>query len=202
MKSANVSPRVLPFTPAVSEPIHSNAEPVALYAPRCARAVAVLFGAVSLHIWGIPAPHPQPMPLAAFASRMMLAPKMPMAPPLRLPGSRSLTASTGRVTVENRLIRVSPVPALGVSPGTLRAEQIAVPAGMSGTSGHLALATFPKSSLVPDHLAAAPAAARSSEATVVAAPTPETPERPSPAADPGCRPRCGDTASGPHGAPS
>jgi hypothetical protein len=181
MKSANATHRVLPFTPAVSEPIHSHTEAVAPYPSRCARALAVLFGAVSLHIWGIPAPHPQPMPLAAFASRMMRAPRVPMAPPLQLAGWPSPTISRGRVTVENRFIRVSPPPALGVSPHTLRSEQLAVPVG---TSGHLALATLPKSSPVPGRLPAAPVALSSPEATVVSASAPEAPERRSPAADP------------------
>jgi hypothetical protein len=182
MKSANASPRVLPFTPAVSEPIQSNTEAIVPYAPRCARALVVLLGAVSLHIWGVPAPHPQPMPLAAFASRMMRAPQVPMAPSLQLASAAPSSAlSRRRVTVENSLIRVVPLPALGVSPHTLRSEQLAVPVG---TSGHLALATLPKSSPVPGHLPAAPVAVSLPEATVASALAPEAPGRRSPAADP------------------
>ena len=96
MKSANASPRVLPFTPAVSEPIQSSTEAAAPYGPRVLRALVVLLGAVSLHVWGIPAPHPQQMPLAAFVSRIMRPPGAPLAPPLQVPGAVDVSAGVGR----------------------------------------------------------------------------------------------------------
>jgi hypothetical protein len=153
MKSANVSPRVLPFTPAVSDSIQSVAEAAAPYATRLVRAVVVLLGAMSFHTWGLPAPHPQERPLAAFASRMMRPPSVPSAPPLLPPAATgSSPASQRNVVVENRLVRVWRLPALADSPRTLRAEQVPVPVGMSG---RIALAT-PKSSTEPSHLPAPP----------------------------------------------
>jgi hypothetical protein len=146
MKSANVSPRVLPFTPAVSEPIQCNTEAAAPYGPRVVRALVVLLGAVSLHVWGIPAPHPQQMPFAAFVSRMMRPPGAPLAPPLQMPGALAVSAATRRVFIENRFVRVAPLPPAGISPRTLRAEQLAMPVG---TSGRLAVITLPNASAVP-----------------------------------------------------
>jgi hypothetical protein len=153
MKSANASPRVLPFAPAVSEPIQCSTEAPAPYAPRVVRALVVLLGAVSLHVWGIPAPYPQQMPVAAFLSRLMRPPRVPLAPPLELPGALGPSAVSGRsVVVENRLIRVAPLPPVGISPRTLRAEQLAMPLG---TSGRLAGITLPNASPVPAVLPAA-----------------------------------------------
>lgn len=153
MKSANAIPRVLPFTPAVSDPIQSSPEAAALYAPRFVKALVVLFGSVALHVWGIPAPHPQPMPLPAFLSRMMSPPQVPLAPPLQLARVLgSSPVSRRRVVVESRLVRVAPLPPVGISPRTLRAEQLAMPVG---TSGRLAALTLPSASPVP---AARPAA--------------------------------------------
>jgi hypothetical protein len=146
MNSANASPRVLPFTPAVSEPIQSSTEAAAPYAPRVVRALVVLLGAASLHVWGIPAPHPQQMPLAAFLSRTMRPPGVPLAPPLRMPGAIGVSAVTRRVFIENRFVRVAPLPPVGISPRTLRAEQLAMPVG---TSGRLAVSTPPNASAVP-----------------------------------------------------
>ena len=181
MNSAKASTRVLPFTPAVPEPIQSSTEAATRYAPRIVRAVVVLLGAVSMHLFGIPAPHPGQMPVAAFASRMMRLPLVPMAPPLRVPAlSRSSAVSNSRVTVETRTIRVSPLPAIGVSPRGLRAEQMDVPVG---TSGHVVLAAFPKSSPDASRVAAAPMAVKSSEAAVVTPSPAEAPAQPSAAPD-------------------
>ena len=160
MKSANAIPRVLPFTPAVSEPIQCSIEAAAPYAPRVVRSLVVLLGAVSLHLWGIPSPHPQQMPLAAFVSRMMRPPGMPLAPPLEVPGAVGVSAAARRVFIENRFVRVTPLPRVGISPRTLRAEQLAMPVG---TSGRLAAITLPSTSFVP----AAPAAASPAESAAM-----------------------------------
>ena len=53
MKSAKRAPGIA-IHPGSFEPIQVNAEAVAPYAPRIARALGVLLGAVSLHIWGMP----------------------------------------------------------------------------------------------------------------------------------------------------
>ena len=153
MRSAKASPRVLPFTPAVSQPIQVNGERVAPYPARVVRAVAVLLGAVSMHIWGIAAPHPQRMPLAAFAARMMSLPGIPLAPPLRLRASSHFSVvSKHRVTIENRVVRVFPVPPRAF-PRTLRAEQLAVPVG---ASGRFVQVSVPEPSPTTGHLPAAP----------------------------------------------
>src|SRR5262245_28626269 len=160
MKSASASSRVLPFIPAVSEPIHSRAEAAGPYPPRFARALVVLLGAVSVHIWGIPAPHPQLTPLSAFASRMMSLPGVPLAPPLQVPRAAGRSAISRRsVVVENQFVRVNPLPVLRVLPRTLRAEQIPVPVG---TSGRLTLATLSKPSPDTSRLLATPPSAPSS----------------------------------------
>ena len=180
MRSAKASPRVLPFIPAVSQPIQVNGERVAPYPARVVRAVVVLLGAVSMHIWGIAAPHPQRMPLAAFAARMMTLPGIPLAPPLRLrASSRSSVVSKHRVTIENRVVRVVPAPPRAF-PRTLRAEQLAVPVG---TSGRFVQVSAPEPSPTTGHLPAAPLL-KSSDAAVVSPSTPEPSERTSPAADP------------------
>jgi hypothetical protein len=120
------------------------------------------------------------MPLAAFASRMMRPPRVPLAPPLQLPaatGSRLI--SRRNVVVENRLIRAGQLPAPASSPWMLRAEQAPVPVG---TSGGLALTTLPKPLPDPSHLPAlppalaappapaAPRAVKSAEASVTVPP--------------------------------
>ena len=180
MRSAKASLRVLPFTPAVSQPIQVNGEGVTPYPARIARAVAVLLGAVSMHIWGIAAPHPQQMPLAAFAARMMILPGLPLAPPLQLRASSQFSlASKHRVTIENKVVRVSPVPPRAF-PRTLRAEQLAVPVG---TSGRFVQASATEPSPATGHLPAAPLL-KSSDAAVVSPSAPEAPGRTSPAADP------------------
>ena len=180
MRSAKASPRVLPFIPAVSQPIQVNGERVAPYPARVVRAVVVLLGAVSMHIWGIAAPHPQRTPLAAFAARMMTLPGIPLAPPLRLrASSRSSVVSKHRVTIENRVVRVVPAPPRAF-PRTLRAEQLAVPVG---TSGRFVQVSAPEPSPTTGHLPAAPLL-KSSDAAVVSPSTPEPSGRTSPAADP------------------
>lgn len=178
MRSAKASPRVLPFTPAVSQPIQINAEGVTPYAARLVRAVVVLLGAVGMHIWGTAAPHPQQMPVAAFASRMMLLPGIPGAPRLQLRSSSSLAAKH-RVTIENRVVRVFPM-APRAFPRTLLADQLAVPVG---TSGRLVQASAPEPSPATGHVAAAPLL-KSSDAAVVSPSAPEPSGRTSAAADP------------------
>ena len=182
MKSANARPRVLAFSAAVSpQPTHIKAEAVAPYAPRIVRAVAVLVGAVSVHIWGVPAPHPQPMPLTAFASRMMRLPAVPLAPPLlRRAPSPVPVVSERRVTIENKLVRVSPSPPRVIPPRTLRTEQLAVPVG---TSGRFAQASPPEPSPAAGRVSAAPVVKSSGVATVSAS-AHEPSGRPSPAGDP------------------
>lgn len=182
MKSANARPRVLPFSAAVSpQPIQIKAEAVAPYAPRIVRAVAVLVGAVSVHIWGVPSPHPQPMRLTAFASRMMRLPAVPLAPPLlRRTPSLLPVAPEHRVTIENKLVRVSPSPPRVIPPRTLRTEQLAVPVG---TSGRFAQASPPEPSAAAGPVSAAPIVKSSGVATVPAS-AHEPSGRPSPAGDP------------------
>ena len=180
MRSAKASPRVLPFIPAVSQPIQVNGEGVTPYPARIVRAVVVLLGAVSMHIWGIAAPHPQQMPLAAFAARMMRLPGIPLAPPLQLrASSRSSSVSKHRVTIENSVVRVSPLPRRAFPPRTLSAEQLAVPVG---TSGRFVQASAPAPVPAGGHLPTAPLL-KSSDATVVGASAPEPSGRTSPAAD-------------------
>ena len=180
MRSAKASPRVLPFTPAVSQPT-ANGEGLTPYPVRIVRAVMVLLGAVCIHIWGVEAPHPQQMPIAAFAARMMRLPGIPLAPPLHLrASSRFSPGSKHRVTVENKVVRVPPLPPRAIPPRTLRAEQLAVPVG---TSGRLAQAFAPEPSSPADHLPAAPLL-KSSDAAVVPPSAPEPAGPTSPVADP------------------
>jgi len=180
MRSAKASPRVLPFTPAVSQPIQVNGEGVVPYPVRIVRAVVVLMGAMAIHTWGIAAPHPQQMPLAAFAARMMLLPGIPLAPPLHLRSQSPFSGlSKRRVTLENRVVRVFPVPPRGF-PRTLRADQLAVPVG---TIGRFVQASAPEAVLASGHPAAAPLL-KSSDAAVVSPSVPEPSGRTSPAADP------------------
>jgi hypothetical protein len=170
MTSANARPRVLPFSAAVSpQPNQIKAEAVAPYAPRIVRAVAVLVGAVSVHVWGVPSPHPQPMPLAAFASRMMRLPAVPLAPSVPRRAAPLPVVLEGRVTVENKLVRVSPSPPRAIPPRTLRTEQLAVPVG---TSGRFAQASPPEPSPAPGPLSAAPVVNSSAAAVVPASPEP------------------------------
>jgi hypothetical protein len=181
MKSANASPRVLPFTPAVSEPIQCSTEAAAPYAPRVVRALLVLLGAASLHVWGIPAPHPQPMPMAAFLSRMMRPPGLPLAPPLQVPGAVDVSAAARRVFIENRFIRVAPFPPAGISPRTVRAEQLAMPVG---TSGRLAAITLPSTPAAASPAPVEPAAMKLADITGLPAFAAEASTPQPPAADP------------------
>ena len=180
MKSANARPRVLPFIPAVSEPIQGNTEGVVPYTPRIARALVVLFSAVSMHIWAVASPHPQQMPVAAFAARMMRLPGIPLAPPLPPAASHFSVVSKRRITVESTLVRVPPLPARTILPRTLRAEQIAVPVG---TSGRFLQASAPEPSSAPGRLPAAPLV-KSSDVAVVPASAPEPSGRPPLPGDP------------------
>ena len=136
MKPANARLRVLPFTPAVPEPIAADvrAQP---YAPRLARALTFLLGAVSLHVWAVSSPQPQPMPLAAFAARVMLPPAIPAAPSV-LSSYRSPATSKRRVVVQQMLVRVT-TPYERASQGLL-ARQPDVPVG---TTGLMAVAATP-----------------------------------------------------------
>ena len=181
MRSANARPRVLAFTAAVSQPIQANSEGVAPYAARVVRAVVVLLGGVCIHVWGVAAPHPQQMPIAAFAARMMRLPGIPLAPPLQLRApSRGSLGSKDRVNVENEVVRVTPLPPRAIPPRTLRTEQLAVPVG---TSGRLAQAFAPEPSPGDGPLPKAPLL-KSSEAAVVPAAAPEPSGRTTPVADP------------------
>jgi hypothetical protein len=179
MKSASARPRVLPLTPTVSQPIQDNAEAVVPYAHRIARALVVLFGAASMHIWGVASPHPRQMPFAPFAARMMRLPGMPPAPPLHLLATSHFpVVSKRRVTIESTLVRVSPLPARTIPPRTLRAQQ-AVPVG---TSGRFRQASASEPSSTPGHLPAAPVV-KSSGLAVVPASAPGPSGRPSAAGE-------------------
>lgn len=181
MRSAKASPRVLAFTAAVSQPIQVNGEAIAPYPARIVRAVVVLLGGVCMHIWGIAAPHPQQMPIAAFAARMTRLPGIPLAPPLHPRATSGFSlGSKHRVTVENKMVRITPLPPRAIPSRTLRAEQLAVPVG---TSGRLAQAFAPGPSPAGRHLPAAPLL-KSSDAAVVPPSAPEPSGRTSPVVDP------------------
>jgi hypothetical protein len=129
-----------------------------------------------MHIWGVPSPHPQQMPLAAFALRMMRLPTMPAAPPLQVRVAPGFSAfSERRVTIESELVRVPPLQVLTIPPRTLRAQQIAVPAG---TSGRLVQTSTTRPSPVSTHVPAAPLV-KSSDAARVPASAPAASARPS-----------------------
>jgi hypothetical protein len=157
MKPANSRLRVLPFTPAVPEAVPAEVAPQP-YAPRLTRALVLLLAAASLHVWAVTSPKPQPMPLAAFASRLMLPPPIPTTPALlsRFPAP---ARSKRRVLVQQMLVRVAPRSEPAVR--ELFASQPAMPVG---TAGLVTVASVPKPSASPDRPAAVVDAVRSTAA--------------------------------------
>ncbi len=95
-------PAASPSIPATSELEHSSPEP---YWPRLARALMLLFLAVSLHVWGVQSPEPQESVYAMLASRLvasvLVSPPLPLAPPFRPIMSQRWSAGR-RVTIQTR----------------------------------------------------------------------------------------------------
>lgn len=156
-----------PSIPATSERDPSSPEP---FWPRLTRALALMFLAIALHVWGVRSPHPQEPVYAVLASRlvgsMLGSPAIPLAPPLQVAtGARSTAA--GRVTVEISVLNVPPVPGPPVStPATVDARLVPV-----GTSG-IAIARAADTPDVAPHLAPAgpPEVAALDAAPTLAAP--------------------------------
>jgi hypothetical protein len=104
------------------------------YWPRIARALMLLFLAVSLHVWGVRSPDPQEPVYAMLASRLvasvLVSPPLPLAPPLRPIMSQRWSA--GRpVTIQTSVLNVPPVPGPPVSSPAV--DPRLVPVGTSGT---------------------------------------------------------------------
>ena len=99
-----------PSIPAKCEHEHSSPEP---YWPRLARALVLMFFAVSLHVWGVRSPEPQEPIYATLAARLvtlaLASPPLPLAPPLRFITNRP-SSSEPRVTLRTSLLNVPVVP--------------------------------------------------------------------------------------------
>ena len=130
--SAAPVPTASPSIPATSEHEHSSPEP---YWPRLARALILLFLAVSLHVWGVRSPEPQEPVYAMLASRLvtsvLVSPPLPLAPPLRPIMSQRWSAGR-RVTIQTSILNVPPVPGPPVSSPAVDPRLVAV--GTSGTT--------------------------------------------------------------------
>jgi hypothetical protein len=124
-------PAASPSIPATSEHEHSAPEP---YWPRLARALMLLFLAVSLHVWGVRSPDPQEPVYAMLASRLvdsvLVSPPLPLAPPLR-PIMSQRWSGGRRVTIQTSVLNVPPVPGPPVSSHAVDPRLVAV--GTSGT---------------------------------------------------------------------
>ena len=122
-----------PSIPATSEPERSSPEP---YWRRLARAVALMFLAIALHVWGVQSPEPQEPAYAVLASRLvgslLGSPSLPLAPPLDLATSARSTAAR-RVSIETSPLNVPPVPGPPV-PSPAAVDPQLVPVGTSGTT--------------------------------------------------------------------
>ena len=130
--SAAPVPTASPSIPATSEHEHSSPEP---YWPRLARALMLLFLAVSLHVWVVRSPEPQEPVYATLASRLvasvLVSPPLPLAPPLRPIMSRRWSAGR-RVIIQTSVLNVPPVPGPPVSSPAVDPRLVAV--GTSGTT--------------------------------------------------------------------
>jgi len=130
--SAAQVPTASPSIPATSELEHSSPEP---YWPRLARALILLFLAVSLHVWGVRSPEPQEPVYAMVASRLLasvlVSPPLPLAPPLGPIMSQRWSAGR-RVTIQTSVLNVPPVPGPPVSSPAVDPRVVAV--GTSGTT--------------------------------------------------------------------
>jgi len=128
--------------PANLEPDHSSPEP---YWPRLARALVVMFFAISLHIWGVHSPHPQEPFYASMASRIiasvLVSPPLPLAPPLRIVAVRMPAKSEPRVTLHTTVLNVPSLPGPPQSSRPTAPSPLLVPVGTSGTA--MAMASAP-----------------------------------------------------------
>src|SRR6185503_14158756 len=79
-----VSPSVSVVPEVAAEPDSPSPEP---YWPRLARALVLMFFAISLHVWGVHSPDPQEPFYSSFATRfissVLVSPPLPLAPPLQ-----------------------------------------------------------------------------------------------------------------------
>lgn len=123
-----------PSIPARSEHEHSSPEP---YWPRLARALVLMFFAISLHIWGVHPREAQEPLYESLASRLiesvLVSPAVPLAPPLQLATRRSLSREP-HVTVRTSLLNVPSVPGRPASSLAGAVDRSLVPVGTSGTT--------------------------------------------------------------------
>jgi hypothetical protein len=122
-----------PSIPATCEHEHSSPEP---YWWRLARALILLFLAVSLHVWGMRSREPQEPVYATLASRlfasMLVSPPLPLAPALR-PITKQRWGAGRSVTIQTTVLKVPTVPGPPVSsPATV--DPVLVAVGTSSTT--------------------------------------------------------------------
>jgi len=128
------------FGAAVPAPVPDGA-----FWPRLARATALMAVAVSLHVWVVVSPHPQPASLPAFAAWIIATPTIPVSPPARWLGRSGRRASSPQpVVVRSTLVRVLP-PQTGDAPR--RGLEQPIP-GPLGTSGVIVASAIKSSSLM------------------------------------------------------
>ena len=132
--SAAPPPAASPSIPATCEHEHSSPGP---YWPRLARALVLMFFAVSLHVWVVQSPEPQEPVYSTLAARLvslvLANPPLPLAPPLRLITSRP-SSSEPRVTLQTSLLNVPAVPGPPASSPAAVLEPTLDPGGTSGNT--------------------------------------------------------------------
>jgi hypothetical protein len=142
-KLRTVSPAPAPTAPAAPPPAESlltergpeQASPEPFW-PRLARASMLLVLAASLHVWALHSPRPQQPVYSLLAARVissvLVAPPVPLAPPLQILMPRSPSAA--RVMVQTLLLKV---PAPRTSPVQARPAAFAPALVAVGTKGDL-----------------------------------------------------------------
>ena len=162
-----------PLSPSVSSQFeieHDSSSPEP-YWPRLARALVLMFFAISLHIWGVKSPDPQEPFYSALATRvissMLVSPPLPLAPPLQIVSARPARHSASHVTLQTTLLNVpmlpGPPPSAAVVPQRDRLAAVA-------TTGTVPPAAVDTADVERPHAAPPPTAAKA--VAEVAASTP------------------------------
>ena len=199
-----LSPSADPLSPSVPAAVEHDSSSPGPYWPRLARALVLMFFAISLHVWGVQSPDPQEPFYSTLAARfiasVLVSPPVPLAPPLQITGARTRKNNEPHVTLETTVLRVPSLPgpparapialqrvnltAVGTSGTTAAAPvdtaDVASPSGPS-VPAMKADADVPatKPPLEPPPLVSPPAAQRTSLPAVAAAAV-----RPTPRAEP------------------
>jgi hypothetical protein len=96
--------------------------------------------AVTLHLWVVQAPQPQEPVYSVLASRVissiLIAPPLPLAPPLQLLSTRR---PAGRVTLQTTIMNVPALPGPPLPIRSASFERTAVPVGTIGTMARAAV---------------------------------------------------------------